>query len=70
MTITITHTPHTTRLHKYYIVSEDRNRSESPGMGNVQPSRLLDAKLLDSNTITGLSYLEDGQFAKIYKVET
>jgi len=36
-------------------------------MGNVQPSRLLDAKLLDSNTITGLSYLEDGQFAKIYK---
>ena len=38
-------------------------------MGNVQPSRLLDAKLLDSNTITGLSYLEDGQFAKIYKVE-
>ena len=39
-------------------------------MGNVQPSRLLDAKLLDSNTITGLSYLEDGQFAKIYKVET
>ena len=37
-------------------------------MGNVQPSRLLDAKLLDSNTITGLSYLEDGQFAKIYKV--
>ena len=38
-------------------------------MGNVQPSRLLDSsKLLDSNTITGLSYLEDGQFAKIYKV--
>ena len=59
------HHPHTT-LH--YIVSEDRNRSAS-GMGNVQPSKLLDAKLLDSNTITGLSYLEDGQFAKIYKVE-
>ena len=38
-------------------------------MGNVQPSKLLDAKLLDSNTITGLSYLEDGQFAKIYKVK-
>ena len=32
-------------------------------MGGVQPS-----KLLDSNIITGLSYLEDGQFAKIYKV--
>lgn len=31
-------------------------------MGGVQPS-----KLLDSNIITGLSYLEDGQFAKIYK---
>ena len=38
-------------------------------MGNVQPSKLLEAKLLDSNTITGLSYLEDGQFAKIYKVD-
>ena len=36
-------------------------------MGNVQPSKLLDSKLMDSNTITGLSYLEDGQFAKIYK---
>jgi len=31
-------------------------------MGGVQPS-----KLQDSNIITGLSYLEDGQFAKIYK---
>ena len=38
-------------------------------MGNVQPSKLLDSKLMDSNTITGLSYLEDGQFAKIYKVD-
>ena len=33
-------------------------------MGGVQPS-----KLLESNTISGLSYLEDGQFAKIYKVD-
>ena len=32
-------------------------------MGGTQPS-----KLLDSNIINGLSYLEDGQFAKIYKV--
>jgi len=31
-------------------------------MGGTQPS-----KLQDSNIITGLSYLEDGQFAKIYK---
>lgn len=31
-------------------------------MGGVQPS-----KLADSTTITSLSYLEDGQFAKIYK---
>ena len=26
------------------------------------------SKLQDSNIITGLSYLEDGQFSKIYKV--
>ena len=32
-------------------------------MGGVQPS-----KLAESSTVTGLSYLEDGQFAKIYKV--
>ena len=32
-------------------------------MGGVQPS-----KLSESSTVTGLSYLEDGQFAKIYKV--
>ena len=32
-------------------------------MGGVQPS-----KLVESNTVSGLSYLEDGQFAKIYKV--
>jgi len=31
-------------------------------MGGVQPS-----KLLESSTVSGLSYLEDGQFAKIYK---
>ncbi len=31
-------------------------------MGEVQ------SKLGDSNAVTGLSYLEDGQFAKIYKV--
>jgi serine/threonine protein kinase len=31
-------------------------------MGGVQPS-----KLAESSTVTGLSYLEDGQFAKIYK---
>jgi serine/threonine protein kinase len=31
-------------------------------MGGVQPSKLTNA-----NTITSLSYLEDGQFAKIYK---
>ena len=34
-------------------------------MGGVQPS-----KLAESSTVTGLSYLEDGQFAKIYKVCT
>ena len=27
------------------------------------------SKLQDSNIITGLSYLEDGQFSKIYKVD-
>jgi hypothetical protein len=32
-------------------------------MGEVQ------SKLGDSNAVTGLSYLEDGQFAKIYKVK-
>jgi len=31
-------------------------------MGGVQPS-----KLAESSSVTGLSYLEDGQFAKIYK---
>ena len=33
-------------------------------MGEVQ------SKLGDSNAVSGLSYLEDGQFAKIYKVTT
>ena len=32
-------------------------------MGGSQPS-----KLAESSAVTGLSYLEDGQFAKIYKV--
>lgn len=31
-------------------------------MGGSQPS-----KLAESSSVTGLSYLEDGQFAKIYK---
>lgn len=35
-------------------------------MGGAQSSK-LSGRLVDSNTVTGLSYLEDGQFAKIYK---
>ena len=29
---------------------------------------LQSSKLAESSSVTGLSYLEDGQFAKIYKV--
>ena len=35
-------------------------------MGGVQS--LQSSKLAESSSVTGLSYLEDGQFAKIYKV--
>ena len=37
-------------------------------MGGVQPSKLTSSKMIDPNTVTSLSFLEDGQFAKIYKV--
>jgi hypothetical protein len=37
-------------------------------MGNVQPSKLIQTqKLMDVSAIDNLSYLEDGQFAKVYK---
>ena len=37
-------------------------------MGGSQPSKFIKSnKLMDINAIDNLSYLEDGQFAKIYK---
>ena len=37
-------------------------------MGGSQASKFIQSnKLMDSNSIDNLSYLEDGQFAKIYK---
>ncbi len=37
-------------------------------MGGVQPSKLMHPqKLMDPASISNLSFLEDGQFAKVYK---
>ena len=37
-------------------------------MGGSQPSKFVKSnKLMDVNAIDNLSYLEDGQFGKIYK---
>ena len=37
-------------------------------MGGSQPSKLIKSnKLMPTETVDNLSYLEDGQFAKIYK---
>ena len=37
-------------------------------MGGSQPSKLIKSnKLMDTDAIDNLSYLEDGNFAKIYK---
>ena len=37
-------------------------------MGGSQASKLIqNSKLMDTEAIDNLSYLEDGQFAKIYK---